>query len=130
MATEATHGRRTEVVEATRATEETMRPQTVPVNMYETDGAVVVVAPLPAVQPDDVHIDLWPGKLRITAHLRSAGPRDYLVHEWDYGGFERELELPPGFGGGVEASLANGQLAVRVLRGRTDDKVSINPTAH
>ena len=130
MATEATHGRRAEVAEATRATEEIMRPQTVPVNMYETDGAVVVVAPLPAVQPDDVHIDLWPGKLRITAHLRSAGPRDYLVHEWDYGGFERELELPPGFGGGVEASLANGELAVRVLRGRTDDKVSINPTAH
>ena len=76
MATEATHGRRAEVAEATRATEEIMRPQTVPVNMYETDGAVVVVAPLPAVQPDDVHIDLWPGKLRITAHLRSAGPRD------------------------------------------------------
>jgi HSP20 family protein len=137
MATEATeHGRRDEVAEATRATEETMRPQSVPVNVYETDGALVVVAPLPAVQPDDVRVDLWPanpgrpGKLRVTAHLRSAPPRDYLVHEWDYGGFERELEVPEGFGGGVEASLANGQLAVRVLRGRTDGKVSINPSPH
>jgi HSP20 family protein len=131
MATEAKEqGRRAEVAEATRSTEETMRPQTVPVNMYETDGAVVVVAPLPAVQPDDVHIDLWPGKLRITAHLRSAGPRDYLVHEWDYGGYERELEVPTGFGGGVEASLANGQLAVRVLRGHSNDKLSIRPNAH
>jgi HSP20 family protein len=131
MATEAKEqGRRAEVAEATRSTEETMRPQTVPVNMYETDGAVVVVAPLPAVQPDDVNIDLWPGKLRITAHLRSAGPRDYLVHEWDYGGYERELEVPTGFGGGVEASLANGQLAVRVLRGHSNDKLSIRPTAH
>lgn len=131
MATEAKEqGRRAEVAEATRSTEETMRPQTVPVNMYETDGAVVVVAPLPAVQPDDVHIDLWPGKLRITAQLRSSGPRDYLVHEWEYGGFERELEVPTGFGGGVEASLANGQLAVRVLRGHSNDKLSISPTPH
>ena len=130
MATEAKEqGRRAEVAEATRSTEETMRPQTVPVNMYETDGAVVVVAPLPAVQPDDVHIDLWPGKLRITAHLRSAGPRDYLVHEWDYGGYERELELPAGFGAGLEASLANGQLAVRVLRGDATEKTSIVPNA-
>jgi HSP20 family molecular chaperone IbpA len=131
MATEATdRQRRAEVAEATRSTEETMRPQTVPVNVYETDGAMVVVAPLPAVQPGDVSIDLWPGKLRITAHLRSAPPRDYLVHEWDYGGFERELEVPTGFGAAVEASLANGQLAVRVLRGHHNDKLSITPTAH
>lgn len=131
MATEATdRDRRDEVAEATRATEATMRPQSVPVNVYETDSALVVVAPLPAVQPDDVHVDLWPGKLRICAHLRSAAPREYLVHEWEYGGYERELEVPPGFGGGVEASLANGQLAVRVLPGQADDKISITPSAH
>ncbi|HEV7759212.1 MAG TPA: Hsp20 family protein [Acidimicrobiales bacterium] len=122
--------RQSEVAEATRATEETMRPQTVPVNVYETDGAMVVVAPLPAVQPGDVNIDLWPGKLRITAHVRSAPPRDYLVHEWDYGGYERELEVPTGFGAGVEASLANGQLAVRVLRGHSNDKISVRPGPH
>jgi HSP20 family protein len=102
-----------------------MRPQQVPVNIYETDGALVVVAPLPAVQPQDVNIDLSPGRLRITAHLRSAGPRTYLVHEWDYGGYEREIELPPGYGAGVEARLANGQLAVRVLRGTASDKISV-----
>ena len=58
--------------------------------------------------------------------------RDYLVNEWDYGGYERELDLPPGFGGGIEASLANGQLVVRVLRGDPTgnlDTVSIQPTA-
>jgi HSP20 family molecular chaperone IbpA len=74
-----------------------------------------------------VTIDLTPGHLRITAHLRSAAPKDYLVHEWDYGGYERELDLPPGFGGGVEAALANGQLAVRVLRGRADGRTSVSP---
>lgn len=117
------------VAEATRETERLMRPQEVPVNVYETDAALVVVAPLPAVQPEDVNIDLWPGRLRITSHVRSAGPRTYLVHEWDYGGYERELELPAGYGADVDASLANGQLAVRVLRGEspTRDKRTIHP---
>ena len=40
--------------------------------------ALVIVAPLPAVQPSDVTIDLTPGCLRITAHLRTAAPKDYL----------------------------------------------------
>ena len=117
------------VVQATADTERVMRPQQVPVNVWEASDALVVVAALPAVQPDDVAIDLWPGKLRITATLRSAAPREYLVAEWDYGGYERELDLPEGFVADVEASLANGQLAVRVLRGAPagDDKRTIHP---
>ena len=115
------------VTEATATTERLMRPQLVPVNVYATNDALVVVAPLPAVQPSDVTIDLTPGCLRITANLRTAAPKDYLVHEWDYGGYERELDLPDGFGGGVEASLANGQLAVRVLRGEATARTSVHP---
>src|SRR5918998_2964779 len=91
-----------EVVEATAAAQEEMRPQSVPVNVYETTAALVIVAPLPAVTADDVTIELRPGTLRFWAHLRSAAPREYLVHEWEYGGYERELELPPGYGGGAQ----------------------------
>lgn len=97
-----------------------MAPQAVPINVYEASEALVIVAPLPAVTAEDVQIELRPGTpatLRFWAHVRSSGPRDYLVHEWEYGGYERELELPDGFGAGVEASLNNGQLAIRVLRG-------------
>lgn len=111
---QATHG---DVVAATEAAEALMSPQRVPVNVHETTEALVLVAPLPAVTAKDVTIELKPGSLRFWAHVRSAGPREYLIHEWHYGGYEREIELPPGFGGGVEASLCNGQLAVRVLRG-------------
>ena len=119
-----------EVIDATAATEAAMRPQRVPVNVYETSGALVIVAPLPAVTAKDVNIELEPGRLRFWAHLRSAGPRDHLVHEWNYGGYEREIELPEGYGSGVEASLANGQLAIRVLRGALDGAaapVTVNP---
>ena len=121
-----------QVKQSTAGTEASMRPQNVPVNVYETSAALVVVAPLPAVTPDDVTIELRPGAVRFFASLRSAGPREYLVKEWEYGGYEREIELPDGYGGAAEASLSNGQLAIRVLRGEPSrgDVVTIKPNAH
>ena len=125
MSEQPTHD---EVTEATAATEAEMRPQAVPVNVYEASEALVVVAPLPAVKAEDVTVELRPGCLRFWAHLRSSGPREYLVQEWEYGGYEREIDLPEGYGGGVEASLARGQIAIRVLRGEVAELVSIHPT--
>jgi HSP20 family molecular chaperone IbpA len=120
-----------DVTTATAWTEAEMRPQRVPVNVYAAKEAMVLVAPMPAVRCEDVRIELRPGDpvtLRFWAHLRSAGPREYLVHEWEYGGYERLLELPAGFGGGVEASLHNGQLAVRVLRGDCTQPFTLTPS--
>src|ERR1700738_2499413 len=117
-----------EVVEATAASEATMRPQRVPVNVYETTGALVIVAPLPAVTPHDVTVEVGEGRIRFWARLRSAAPREYLVNEWAYGGYEREIDLPQGFGSGVEASLTNGPLAIRVLRGESAGPLSVQPT--
>ena len=117
-----------EVIAATAATGRTMRPQSVPVNVFEAPEALIVVAPLPAVTPDDVTIEMRPGILRISARLRRSGPREYLLHEWEYGGYEREIDLPEGYGSGVEASLTNGQLVVRVLRGPLADSLSIQPS--
>ncbi len=117
-----------DVTRATVEAEAEMRPQPVPVNVYETTAALVVVAPVPAVSAKDVTVELRPGNLRFWAHLRSAAPREYVAHEWDYGGYEREIDLPPGYGSGVEASMANGQLAIRVLRGEPSRPLSIHPT--
>ena len=124
MSEQASHG---DVVASTEAVEASMNPQRVPVNVRETSEALVIVAPLPAVTAKDVTIELRPGAVRFWAHLRSAGPRDYLIHEWHYGGYEREIDLPAGFGGGVEAMLSNGQLAIRVLRGEPAT-LTIQPT--
>ena len=120
-----------DVTTATAWTEAEMRPQRVPVNVYAASEAMVVVAPMPAVRAEDVCVELRPGDpstVRFWAHVRSAGPREYLVHEWEYGGYERQLELPAGFGGGVEASLRNGQLAVRVLRGDCTQPLTLTPS--
>jgi HSP20 family molecular chaperone IbpA len=116
-----------EVKEATAAAADAMRPQRVPVNVYETSGALVIVAPLPAVTPKDVSVELSAGKVRFFAELRSAGPRQFLINEWDYGNYEREVDLPDGYGAGLEASLANGQLAIRVLKGDAAGPVTVQP---
>lgn len=117
-----------QVLDSTAETERTMAPQTVAVNAYETSTTLVVLAPMPAVSPEDVTVELRTGSLRFWSHVRSAGPREFLIHEWEYGGYEREIDLPDGYGGEVEATLANGQLAVRVHKGVTEGTVSIQPT--
>lgn len=119
-----------EIVDATRETSETMERQKVPINVYETVSSLVIVAPFPTVQPNDVTVELTGSRLRFTGELRSAGPREYVVREWLYGGYERELDLPDGFGSGVEASLSQGQLAIRVRRGEpSEETIRIQPTA-
>lgn len=116
-----------DVVEATVSTEDTMAPQRVPVKAYEAPEALVVLAPMPAVQPGDVHIELRETSLRFWAHLRSAAPREYLIDEWDFGGFEREIDIPEGYGAGIESTLVNGQLVIRLLRGAYTGDLKAHP---
>lgn len=97
--------------------DQTNGPQQIPLNVYETTDALVVVAPMPGVRADDVAVAIDDGgQLHLTARLRTAAPKDYLLHEWDYGAYERSYELPAEYAGAVTASLGNGQLAVRVER--------------
>lgn len=118
------------VTEATALTEAVMAPQQVPINVYEAGDHLLVVAPMVAVTPEDVQVELHPDEpavLRFWAHVRSAGVREYLVHEWEYGGYERNVELPSGYGASVDASLKNGQLVIRLAAGEPV-AISIRPT--
>ena len=114
---------------STDETARSMTPQRVPVNAYETPGAFVIVAPFPAVTENDVSVELCDGEVRFWAELRSSGPREYAIREWEYGGYERSVDLPAGFCAGVEASLLNGQLVVRVLSGDFMAQQRIHPNA-
>ena len=118
-----------EVRAATDETARSMTPQNIPVNAYETPGAFVIVAPFPAVKENDVCVELTDGEVRFWATLRSSGPREYVIHEWEYGGYDRSVAIPPGFGSGVEAALTNGQLVVRVLSGDFTAEQKISPHA-
>ena len=105
--------------------------QRVPVNMYETEGAVVLVAPLPGVMADDITIDIDGDRVHINAAQRTPAEKGYITHEWHYGPYERMVSIPKGFGGEASATFGNGQLALRIERGdgRKSDKVTFQPSA-
>src|SRR5690349_21154345 len=79
--------------------------QRMPVNVNEATDALVLVAPMPAVSAEDVEITRRGDRLRVLAHLRSAAPREYILHEWEYGLYDREIDLPSGFTGPMTATL-------------------------
>lgn len=109
----------------------TEEPQHVPINMYETEGAVVIVAAMPGVMAEDVFVTFEGDRtVTISASMRTAAPKDYLVHEWHYGPFQRTIELPQGFGGEATSSFGNGQLALSIARGigRATGAVEIRPS--
>ena len=112
--------------EAQHRLEET--PQRVPINAYRTDAAFVIVTPVPGVSPEDVHVELRSGSVRFWTNVRSATTRTYEVHEWHYGGYERTIELPDGYGASVAISLGNGQLVIRVTAGEFAGDVDLAGT--
>jgi HSP20 family protein len=91
-------------------------PQRILVNGYTSDEAIVLVAPMPGVQPDDVEIVIDGRQVTLRAALRTDAPKPYFLHEWDYGDYERTVELPESVGAPVTATLGNGQLAVSLHR--------------
>ena len=68
------HPTRDELAAATASAEATMRPQSVPVNAYETPGALVVLAPFPAVTAKDVTVEVRPGRLRFFCPTAQCRP--------------------------------------------------------
>ena len=104
-------------------------PQHLPVNVFEASDAVVVVTPMPGVMADDIEISVDGRTLTIAADCRTEAQKDYLLHEWHYGPYERTLELPEGFGGPAEASFGNGQLALRVTKGEANGQQQVKVAA-
>jgi HSP20 family protein len=81
-------------------------PTAVPVNLFENDRELMVVAPMPGVAPEDISIDVTDdGHLTLRAARRGEGQERirYLTREWSYGPYERTIELPSA----VDATRAN-----------------------
>ncbi len=91
--------------------------QEIAVNTYRTEGALVLVAPMPGVMPDDIEITVDRTTIDLRAELRTDAPKDYVIHEWDYGAYERTIDIGEGYGVPVTASLGKGQLVVSLTAG-------------
>jgi HSP20 family molecular chaperone IbpA len=106
--------------------------QEIALNAYRTEGAMVLVAPMPGVMPDDVDITLDGTTISLRAELRTDAPKDYVIHEWDYGAYERTVDIGSGYGEPVTATLGKGQLVVSLTAGGTspDEPLVVHPHGH
>lgn len=92
-----------------------------PVDVYESEEAVVVEAELPGVAAHDLQVELENEKLVISGVLgsqNSEGEETLLRMERPRGRFHRVIPLPSSVVPPFEATLSRGVLAVRLPKAR------------
>jgi HSP20 family protein len=99
--------------------------QTVPVNIFEAEDVLMILAPMPGLQEEDVDITVRGNTLtlegRERADLKPDSGKRYLRHEWRYGPYRRMVELPYAVdANSAEATLGNGVLTVRLQKAETE----------
>lgn len=92
----------------------------IPVNLFDNERELMIVAPMPGVGPEDISIDVTnDGHLTLRAKQHGEGQERirYLTREWSYGPYERTIELPYAVDATrANVSYGNGVLAVAMPR--------------
>ena len=87
-----------------------------PVDMFETDEAVVIKASVPGVNPQDIEVTVQGDTLNIKGESKGEEEverENYYYREVRYGSFNRALSLPAGIDADkAEASFENGVLTL------------------
>jgi HSP20 family protein len=89
--------------------------RTLPVRVYESDGRVMVAAPMPGLEPRDISVSVSGDHVTIHGALR--GPhqdeRELSVAEWAIGPYHRDLTLRQTVDGArANATYGNGVLVL------------------
>jgi HSP20 family molecular chaperone IbpA len=100
--------------EATRSQEVFTPP---PVDIYEDDRGLVVVADLPGVDPGALDVRVDQGVLTLQARTQPLASGTPLHREYELTGFFRQFNLPEEIDTGrIEAELTQGVLTLRLPR--------------
>ncbi|MBC7238221.1 MAG: Hsp20/alpha crystallin family protein [Chloroflexi bacterium] len=90
----------------------------VPLDMVETDGDIVISAPLPGLKPEDVDISITGNTVTIKGEFREEqeGKRENVhFRERRYGAFQRAVTLPTEVDANkAEATFENGVLKLTI----------------
>lgn len=90
------------------------RPLLLPIDAYMTDEALVLMADVPGLLPEDIHITFEGDTLTIRGEYKNhAEGKNYLLRERMVGKFERVLTInTPVDSDKIEASFENGVLTL------------------
>src|SRR5947209_15186493 len=90
--------------------------QEIPVKVYRTSDRLMVAAPMPGLQPEDILIEVTPmGHLILQGQLRGMlkDIKELVLDEWSVGSYYRELALPDGVDGEqANVTYGNGVVVV------------------
>jgi HSP20 family protein len=95
--------------------------QTIPVQIHQTDALIVLAAPMPGLEPQDISVVIAGDKVKIHGNYRGSRPEkeDLLVAEWTVGPYARELVLPQPVNGSLtNATYGNGVLVLAMPKAK------------
>ena len=97
---------------------------TIPLRIYETDDRIMLAAPMPGLEPNDIDVKIAGARVTIRGEYRGPGQeeRDLLAAEWSVGPYEREVILPqPVDGKHTNATYDNGVLVLAMPKTDSSD---------
>ena len=90
-------------------------PQTVPVQLHQTHDLLVLAAPMPGLEPDNITVTIRSDHLTICGDYRGSrhDQPEILLAEWTVGPYYREVILPQCVNGELtNATYGNGVLVL------------------
>lgn len=88
-----------------------------PVDIYEDDQGLVVLADLPGVAPEGLDVRVERGVLTIQGRAQHTARNDAVHREFDLAGFYRQFQLPDEIDSAkIDAEIKGGVLTVRLPR--------------
>jgi HSP20 family molecular chaperone IbpA len=103
-------------------------PQTLPVDVLETDEHFILYAALPGIQPDDVVVQVQGNLITIQASAKTADQQPWLIHERLSAPYARTVVLPAGIAAEeASARLADGLLTLTLPKAAPVKTITLAP---
>jgi HSP20 family protein len=96
--------------------QEQLKLQEIPVKVYKSDDRLMVVAPMPGLEPENIVIEVTgDGHLILNGDVRGMlkDVKELVLDEWSVGFYRRDLELPVSVNGkSANVTYGNGVVTV------------------
>jgi HSP20 family protein len=89
--------------------------QSVPLQIHQSDKLIVLAAPMPGLEPEDISVVVAGNKVTLRGNYRGSrqANSDLIVSEWTIGPYYREVVLPAPVNGPLtNAAYGNGVLVL------------------
>jgi HSP20 family protein len=97
--------------------QEQAKIQHIPIKMYRSPERLVIVAPMPGSEPEDILVKVTKSSVVMQGDIRGLlkDVKELLTDEWSVGSYYREVQLPnPVDGEHANVTYGNGVLVVNL----------------